>query len=813
MFHCKQVLASSLYRGSPRAHAAVLLFACLAGCGDGSTLVAVTLSGRADTVRTMRVEATINQTLMTPVVEYPGADQIGLNLRADAPRGPLSVRIDALDDRCVVQRGYGTVQTTLDPQVTLTVPLTTLAAPLCTCSPEGFCWEHPTPQGNYLRRVWGFSKNDIWAVGDLGTILHYDGKAWTSMPLLDSERRQVGDRPLVGIWGARPDDIWAVGDAGLILHYDGKAWTVNNNGIVSSDLLYVFGTSANDVWALGFDSTILRSDGVHPWRVVNRFEGDPGMHKGILSTLLTKNTVFRSMGRGRSGDLWIVGKGGTVLRGDATGTTWSRPITMSSTVTYYGVLADPQGGDGVWLVGDNGTAQVLTLKPDLSWNLATVMTGTTDVLSAIWPGSEGSAWVISGDIRQLSLTDTTTRRGNLYRWSGTSFQSQAIPGEPKVTSDLYGLWGDGGDLWTVGHFGALYHVIDKSLASVQVIPDNVGLPLSLDLHAAWGGGPEDVWVAGTDVALQAGALAHWDGKKWSPEVLPSGAGPMGAAAVNAMWGSGRGSDATIWAVGDQGQVLYKAPGDTIWTTAGDSTTTVDKLKLNGVWGSGPDNIWVVGEKGNLYHRTGGKWQAPVLAKEQVDPLTTRPVTDDLYSVWGSPGGTIWAVGGTKILRLDPSADSWQAEKRIEAAFATDLMNKKAEVHFWSVFGSGPNDVWVIVEGILPVPTTDLFGDSIQAQTWIALHWDGTLWKQTPLTDVQTHNITAVDQRMTGWASGPDDAWVAGRDGRLLHWDGRSWNSTVRSGTRNDLYRVFGTGPGDVWLLGQGSTALRLVPAP
>ena len=44
-------------------------------------------------------------------------------------------------------------------------------------------WEiqHSAPRGNGLRAVWGNSSTDVFAVGDAGTILHYDGTCWSTM--------------------------------------------------------------------------------------------------------------------------------------------------------------------------------------------------------------------------------------------------------------------------------------------------------------------------------------------------------------------------------------------------------------------------------------------------------------------------------------------------------------------------------------------------------------------------------------------------------------------------------------------------------
>ncbi|MBX3225559.1 MAG: hypothetical protein KF795_33950 [Labilithrix sp.] len=75
-----------------------------------------------------------------------------------------------------------------------------------------------SPTTARLRSVWGSGPKDIWAVGQAGTILHYDGTSWTS----SVAALPVGPKPeLYGVWGSGPDDVWIVGD-GIILHSTGK---------------------------------------------------------------------------------------------------------------------------------------------------------------------------------------------------------------------------------------------------------------------------------------------------------------------------------------------------------------------------------------------------------------------------------------------------------------------------------------------------------------------------------------------------------------------------------------------------------------
>jgi hypothetical protein len=81
-----------------------------------------------------------------------------------------------------------------------------------------------------LYDVHGTGPNDVWAVGDAGTTLHYDGTAWTL-----STRGTM--EALTGVWASSAADVWAVSSGGSILHFDGTdwKWTVRdmNDGIAA----------------------------------------------------------------------------------------------------------------------------------------------------------------------------------------------------------------------------------------------------------------------------------------------------------------------------------------------------------------------------------------------------------------------------------------------------------------------------------------------------------------------------------------------------------------------------------------------------
>ncbi len=115
-------------------------------------------------------------------------------------------------------------------------------------------WEYHHFQNNTLHGIWGYSSDNIFAVGANGTILNYNGSAWESMNSNTTEW-------LYDIWGSSPDNIFAVGDAGTILHYDGTSWSKMESGTYKQ-LTSIWGSSPDDIFVTLFSrGSILHYDG------------------------------------------------------------------------------------------------------------------------------------------------------------------------------------------------------------------------------------------------------------------------------------------------------------------------------------------------------------------------------------------------------------------------------------------------------------------------------------------------------------------------------------------------------------------------
>jgi hypothetical protein len=156
-----------------------------------------------------------------------------------------------------------------------------------------------------LHDIWGTSDNAILAVGDLGTILRFDGTTWSpevstttfdlmavwvtgfqafsagSSGIILSNSGQgwtqvvnPTDRTINALWGESSTNIFGVGGSGVIIHFDGNTWTeVTDAGTAGINLLSVWGSSGNDVFAGGINGNLFHFDGT-AWSLVPSFTNE-----------------------------------------------------------------------------------------------------------------------------------------------------------------------------------------------------------------------------------------------------------------------------------------------------------------------------------------------------------------------------------------------------------------------------------------------------------------------------------------------------------------------------------------------------------
>lgn len=120
--------------------------------------------------------------------------------------------------------------------------------------PQGdWQWQNTFPTTNTLYGIWGAGSNNVFAVGENGTIIHYNGNSWSPM-------NSGTTNHLYGIWGKSINSIFVVGDKGTILYYNGYGWYPMNSGTTNT-LRAVWGWNSSYVLAIGDNFTILLFDG------------------------------------------------------------------------------------------------------------------------------------------------------------------------------------------------------------------------------------------------------------------------------------------------------------------------------------------------------------------------------------------------------------------------------------------------------------------------------------------------------------------------------------------------------------------------
>ncbi|MCF7797952.1 MAG: hypothetical protein K9N11_07945, partial [Lentisphaeria bacterium] len=111
---------------------------------------------------------------------------------------------------------------------------------------EGQEWEvlRIAPGGFFgpITAIWANSGNDIW-FGKWGLAFHFDGASFTRF---DPGNSTFPGMPSINtIWGSSPEDVWFVGNGGSIVHYDGSGFQRLESG-TEVDLKDITGTPDGD---------------------------------------------------------------------------------------------------------------------------------------------------------------------------------------------------------------------------------------------------------------------------------------------------------------------------------------------------------------------------------------------------------------------------------------------------------------------------------------------------------------------------------------------------------------------------------------
>ncbi len=304
-------------------------------------------------------------------------------------------------------------------------PTATPGLAACTPVPAGTpAWTLPLPQGDPFHGVWGSSSSDVYAVGDLGTVYHYNGSAWSQVAVPTANHMR-------GAFGFSASDVTIVGDAGTILHWNGSTWSAQSSG-TANILRGVWGAAANDVYAMGDAGTLLHWNG-SAWAAVT------GAPVGGVSMRAAWGTS--------GSDVFVIGDAGTIVHWN--GSAWL--AQSSSGANLRGIWG--AGGSDVYAVGYAGT--VLHYN-GTTWSAQSSATGSD--LYGVW-GSGPTDLHAAGTL------------GAIVHSNGSTWSTVTSP----TVNLLRGMWGSGAsDVHAVGEFGTVVHYADV-VADAELAPFDLGV--------------------------------------------------------------------------------------------------------------------------------------------------------------------------------------------------------------------------------------------------------------------------------------------------------------------------------------------------
>jgi len=268
------------------------------------------------------------------------------------------------------------------------------------------CEEFTSSQDWNLNAVWGRSTNDVYAVGQNGTILHFEGNGKCS------KMESNTDEELNSIWG-NSNYIYAVGDNGVILTYVNNQWNVESktvnwfNGIWSID---------NQLFVVGSAGIILHYDG-------NSWVEQPNV------TFNELNSVWGTA----VNNVYAVGNSGTLLFYD--GSEWVNIMT-STFIDFHCIHGVAE--NNIFLVGFDGTIRHFQ---GVNWN--SVNSGTSVSLNSLWALSD-------------TLFYTVGRKGTILKYQ--TEEDWSIDNSNTSSINWNGVWGSSSALFLVGDDGKfMYH--------------------------------------------------------------------------------------------------------------------------------------------------------------------------------------------------------------------------------------------------------------------------------------------------------------------------------------------------------------------
>jgi len=363
--------------------------------------------------------------------------------------------------------------------------------------------------------------------------------------------------PVNGVCITGANEAFAGNGPGSVLYrFDGSQWTLVSNGSFGGAKTELQCPAAGQAFVLSAGGTPLRWSASGGWVQLASPTLTPGrgpLHWGVVSA----NEIYAYADSGTTDRVFF--------RYD--GNSWTQVARERWAQGGGRLWADPRGGAAYGL-SPFGRLEKITPSG------RTVLSYQPALRDAVMTSSS-SAFVVGWNLF-------------LARWDGTQWTVDQPPASTPAIRVLQGVWSDGPkNAWAVGNSSTIFRY-DGSGWSVVSDANKVITSVIDNYYTVWGSG-SDVWIGG-DLGIT---------RCKSPTAC---AVESSGGAIFSIWGS---SSSNIIAVGGGGQI--RRYNGTSWSAMTSPTTR----QLARVSGSGPNDVWAVGDSVVL-HYDGTSWRTVTL---------------------------------------------------------------------------------------------------------------------------------------------------------------------------------------------------------
>ncbi|OJY16208.1 MAG: hypothetical protein BGO98_40185 [Myxococcales bacterium 68-20] len=335
-----------------------------------------------------------------------------------------------------------------------------------TCSADVLCPNGPFDANSSesldvrtsIESIRGRSSKDVWVVGALGAIAHFDGVVWKRS---DAETQDT----LMNLWLRESSEV-ALGGFGQVY---ARGVEIVDGGASPSI----------DGWA-PYSPTYVAGQKLTDARVVGVWAA-PGSEWLWCAAQTSSTSTTTSATAG----LWrLRQRPSTPFEGNvAVATSVCRQNACTQMTSVHGASADE-----LWAVGIEGSIVRVNDAESASPSVRGFNSQTLNALNGVWSASASEAWAVgvAGTIRHYT--------GDPARWD--------IVSNVPTSVDLNAVWGTSpSDVWVVGDRGVVLHYDGNGWSRVKIAGIGQDRP---DLKTVWSAAPGHPWIGGRGVVLSLG---------------------------------------------------------------------------------------------------------------------------------------------------------------------------------------------------------------------------------------------------------------------------------------------------------------------